>query len=306
MPWFKGNLHTHTIRSDGDSSPDDVVQLYAKSGYDWLAISDHNLGFPEEDAQRLTDKYSILVIPANEVGGTGHVVGLGITGQTDRTEFDISDVYQSLQRGVDWVRDQGGIPVLAHPNWQSKKYASRWDGTTMASIRDCNLFEIYNASPDCNTFAAGGEPGTDDIWDSGLCQGAHFFGVGSDDAHVFRNDSYENPLKFGLPKQGWTFVECEILNQQSILKSLEAGRCIAASSSAHPIRMDIANGKYIVEFKDQYPHFHFTTSFIGPDGILSQCHGNRAEYSLSGVSKWVRARVFCSSGKYLWLQPIWL
>ncbi|SVD09267.1 uncharacterized protein METZ01_LOCUS362121, partial [marine metagenome] len=22
MPWFKGNIHTHTTNSDGDSSPD--------------------------------------------------------------------------------------------------------------------------------------------------------------------------------------------------------------------------------------------------------------------------------------------
>ena len=25
--WFKGNTHTHTTESDGDSSPDDVVEV---------------------------------------------------------------------------------------------------------------------------------------------------------------------------------------------------------------------------------------------------------------------------------------
>ena len=26
LTWFKGNTHTHSLNSDGDSSPDDVVR----------------------------------------------------------------------------------------------------------------------------------------------------------------------------------------------------------------------------------------------------------------------------------------
>ena len=40
--WFKGNLHTHTINSDGDSSPDDVVRWYKEHRYDFLSLTDHN------------------------------------------------------------------------------------------------------------------------------------------------------------------------------------------------------------------------------------------------------------------------
>src|SRR5512134_2263043 len=40
--WFKGNLHTHTLNSDGDSTPDDVVRWYREHGYQFLVLTDHN------------------------------------------------------------------------------------------------------------------------------------------------------------------------------------------------------------------------------------------------------------------------
>lgn len=40
--WWKGNLHTHTLWSDGDDFPEMVVDWYKTRGYDFLALSDHN------------------------------------------------------------------------------------------------------------------------------------------------------------------------------------------------------------------------------------------------------------------------
>ena len=40
--WWKGNLHTHTMWSDGDDFPEMVVDWYKSHGYDFLALSDHN------------------------------------------------------------------------------------------------------------------------------------------------------------------------------------------------------------------------------------------------------------------------
>ena len=39
--WFKGNLHTHTNRSDGRLSPEESVALYREHGYDFMALTDH-------------------------------------------------------------------------------------------------------------------------------------------------------------------------------------------------------------------------------------------------------------------------
>ncbi len=41
--WWKGNLHTHSLWSDGDDYPDMIADWYKERGYHFLAISDHNL-----------------------------------------------------------------------------------------------------------------------------------------------------------------------------------------------------------------------------------------------------------------------
>ncbi len=41
--WYKGNLHTHSLWSDGDDFPEMIADWYVKNGYDFLAMSDHNV-----------------------------------------------------------------------------------------------------------------------------------------------------------------------------------------------------------------------------------------------------------------------
>ena len=41
--WYKGNLHTHSFWSDGDDFPETIAAWYVGEGYDFLAISDHNV-----------------------------------------------------------------------------------------------------------------------------------------------------------------------------------------------------------------------------------------------------------------------
>jgi hypothetical protein len=63
--WWKGNLHTHTLWSDGDDYPEMVVAWYKEHGYHFLGLSDHNT-FLEGDkwvpvtnaaGQRALEKY---------------------------------------------------------------------------------------------------------------------------------------------------------------------------------------------------------------------------------------------------------
>ena len=156
MAWFRGNVHAHTTVSDGRLDPDTVAAWYAERGYDWLAITDHHQGMHADEAERLSETHGLLVIPSVEVGGTGHVVGVGVTGSTDRDLYVMDDVCESLQRGVDWIRNESGVPILAHPNWLSSGCETGWGASTLAKIRDCSLFEVHNGALDCNTFAAGG------------------------------------------------------------------------------------------------------------------------------------------------------
>ena len=41
--WYKGNLHTHSLWSDGNDFPEMIVDWYVQHDYDFLSLSDHNL-----------------------------------------------------------------------------------------------------------------------------------------------------------------------------------------------------------------------------------------------------------------------
>ena len=42
--FWRGNLHTHSTRSDGVLDPDEVARRYQLEGYDFLAMTDHFVG----------------------------------------------------------------------------------------------------------------------------------------------------------------------------------------------------------------------------------------------------------------------
>jgi hypothetical protein len=41
--WFKGNLHTHSLWSDGDEFPEMIVEWYIRHRYNFLALSEHDV-----------------------------------------------------------------------------------------------------------------------------------------------------------------------------------------------------------------------------------------------------------------------
>ena len=64
--WYKGNTHTHSLWSDGNEFPDMIVDWYKKEGYDFLALSDHNV------LSRGEKWMSVKAIEKRrKVGGTG-------------------------------------------------------------------------------------------------------------------------------------------------------------------------------------------------------------------------------------------
>ena len=50
--WWRGNMHTHTLWSDGDDYPEMVAKWYKDNGYHFLVLSDHNVF---QSGQRWTD-----------------------------------------------------------------------------------------------------------------------------------------------------------------------------------------------------------------------------------------------------------
>ncbi len=47
LRWWKGNLHTHSLWSDGDEFPELAIDWYKSHGYHFLAMTDHNI-VPDE------------------------------------------------------------------------------------------------------------------------------------------------------------------------------------------------------------------------------------------------------------------
>jgi len=50
--WWRGNLHTHSLWSDGDQFPEMIFEWYRSHEYDFLALSDHNV---LQDGERWID-----------------------------------------------------------------------------------------------------------------------------------------------------------------------------------------------------------------------------------------------------------
>lgn len=60
--WYKGNLHTHSLWSDGNDFPEMICAWYKSRGYHFLALSDHNIlsvGEKWVDSQRANTKDAI-------------------------------------------------------------------------------------------------------------------------------------------------------------------------------------------------------------------------------------------------------
>jgi predicted metal-dependent phosphoesterase TrpH len=121
LHWYKGNTHTHTLNSDGDSTPDDVVRWYRENRYDFLVLTDHNFITSVEGLNALhgaDEKF--LIMKGEEVtdafqGKSIHINGLNV-GRLVAPQGGKS-VADAIQRDVDAIREAMGVPHINHPNF---------------------------------------------------------------------------------------------------------------------------------------------------------------------------------------------
>ena len=62
--WYKGNIHTHSLWSDGDDFPEMISDWYRQRDYNFLAISDHNT---LQNGQRWMKRSDVLKRGGKEV-----------------------------------------------------------------------------------------------------------------------------------------------------------------------------------------------------------------------------------------------
>jgi hypothetical protein len=294
VPWFRGNLHTHTTNSDGDSPPEDVVAWYRDAGYDFLVITDHDFVTLPSDYASIAGR--MLLIAGEEVtAGSIHVNGLGIKGVVEPRLASSGRASDTLQENIDAVRAAGGVPTVNHPNY-------RWQlqPADLLALRGCGLFEVFNAGPETNNLGRPGNPSQEELWDLVLSTGKLYFGVAVDDAHHFR--SWGRP--YSNPGRAWVGVEADSLDAPAILEAIDAGRLYASTGVAiHAVASSRDELALDIE-----PHWDlaYRTTFIGVDGrVLEVIDGVEPRFRLAGApAGYVRARVDDSDGLSAWVQPM--
>lgn len=290
--WYRGNLHTHTTNSDGDSTPEVVVRWYRDAGYDFLAVTDHDV-LTDPDGLRDAAGPMTLIRGEEVSSGDVHVNGLGIRQQVAATFA--ADVASTIQGNVDSIRAAGGVPSVNHPNF-------RWlvSPADLAALRDVRLFEVHNAGPEVNNL--GGRPGFPSIestWDWLLSTDHRMLGVAVDDAHNFRvwGRQYSNPGR------AWMCVKASAPTPSELLTALEAGDCYATTGVTLG-DVSATGGELVIDIEQEW-ELHYRTAFIGVDGrTLDVQEGLSPRYRLAPDDRYVRARIDSSDGLTAWTQPL--
>ncbi|HSM04165.1 MAG TPA: CehA/McbA family metallohydrolase [Longimicrobiales bacterium] len=297
--WLKGNTHTHTTESDGDSPPEEVALWYREHGYDWLVLSDHNVFTDPAALAHLVDD-TFFLIPGEEVtsgfdGRPVHVNGLDLPGLVEPRRA--ASLVATLQANVDAIREVDGIPHVNHPNFQWAFGAEE-----LAQVEGDRLLEIHNGHPSVHNQGGGGTPGLEEVWDALLTGGKRIYGIAVDDAHHFQGEFAPDRAN---PGRGWVAVRAAERTGRSVVTALEAGHFYASTGVE---LADVVVGPRRLEI-DIAPRgdFRYTTVFIGAGGeILGETIEDPAVYELTRDVGYVRAKVVDSMGYAAWTQPVFV
>ena len=297
--WYKGNTHTHTINSDGDSTPDEVTKWYREHGYQFLVLTDHNVFTPVDALNTLFGvEEQFLVIKGEEItdplnGKPLHINGLDVN--TRVAPQGGTSVVDVLQRDVDAIRAAKGIPHINHPNFG-------WAITRdeLQQVRNYRLLEIYNGHPRVNNLGGGGVPGMEEVWDALLSNGTLVYGIAVDDAHTFK-DPWNTSMP--LPGRGWVVVRAPRLEARAILDALERGEFYASTGVA--LADYQVTARQMTVKVDAASFAKYRVQFIGKGGrVLRESLEPSATYDIRGDEGYVRARVLESNGRMAWCQPV--
>jgi hypothetical protein len=297
--WYKGNTHTHTLNSDGDSSPDEVARWYRSHGYHFLVMTDHNFLTSVDGLNALLGADErFLILPGEEV--TDRIGNLplhlnGLAVESLVLPQGGSTIAEAIQRNVDAIRGARGVPHLNHPNFG-------WAVTAadIITVRNDKLFEIYNGHPQVNQQGGGDAQSLEDMWDAILSSGKLLYGLATDDAHHFKR--LDDPAA-AAPGRGWVMVRAARLGAREILTALEQGE-FYASTGVVLDDVQVSSDRYALTIKVEGAS-RYTTRFIGKNGrLLAKTSANPAEYTMRGDEGYVRAVVLESNGKQAWAQPV--
>jgi hypothetical protein len=209
--WYRGDLHVHTVHSDGSQTQAQVLADAKAAGLDFIGSSEHNTS----SAQLTWGKYvddDFLVIPGEEVTTrAGHWLAAGLPAGT-WIDWRYRPEDDKLQRFTDLVRSKGGLAIAAHPYVPVPSI--RWDfGDDYAQM---DAVEVWNGP--WETFD-----------DSALRQWHKLLVAGTFVPAVGNSDSHNHGQTIGLAQ---TVVRAESLSVEAILAGYRGGHSWIAESSA--------------------------------------------------------------------------
>ncbi len=288
--FWKGNLHTHSTRSDGGKPPQEVCRLYEQGGYDFIALTDHFMeqyNFPITDTRPFRSEVFTTIIGAElhsgaiENGSPWHIVAAGLP-----LDFAPTAPEETGAQLAARAKEAGAFIGIAHPHWYTLTE------NDVGALGPAHAVEVYNGvADDANDRA--------DSWhimDILLDRRQRYFAYAADDAHLKEHHDF---------RRGWVHVKAEELSPDALLTALKAG---AFYASTGPEIYDIEHipGERLVVHCSPAERIFLT----GVGSTSNRAWGNgltHAEFDLSNWdSHYCRVTVRDRDGSRAWSNPIWL
>jgi len=297
-PFYKGNLHTHSTNTDGKMTFEQLIDLYASHGYDFLGLTDHDR---YADDAPTTDK--IVLIPGievsfyyrgeytKEIGEYVHLCCFGRRpGEKDET-YDYTNG-DDLQLGINEVLKKYELVQLNHPNYV-KLFDSEWVKTS-----GFHMMEIYNHK---DYREEGGLYSSDHIARMMFTFHRRFAVTAGDDFHgPYLKTVADNC--FG----GYNMVQSDGKDRDSIVKALREGKFYATNG---PKILDYRFEGDTLKIKtSEVQRIIFGTNFRHAKHVLDpNCNDiTEAEYKLTGKEYYVFVRAVDKYGNTAWAQPVFI
>ncbi len=294
--FYRGNLHTHSTRSDGVISPEEVCRRYAAEGYDFIALTDHFVGlfdYPISDTTLYrTDRFTTILgaelhSGAMENGELWHILAVGLPPDFAPSDSPVLTPVPGQETGAEIAqraRDAGAYVAIAHPEWSNLTTA---DARTITAA---HAVEIYNHG----CAIAADRPHGFYTLDALLTEGRRLNLCATDDAHFYEPDH------FG----GWVMVKASANTPDALLEALKAGHSYASTGpELHDIHWE--DDQVTVESSA------VVTVIVQAQGTAAiAVHGESMTRTAVPLSKfegkpWLRATVIDRAGKRAWSNPHW-
>ena len=220
MPgWYRGDLHCHTMASDGDSWLPDVLHAAVETGLDFLGVTDHNGAIPPERGVLAAEVDWPVLVPGVEVTTyAGHWNAWGGSGRW----YDFREPTEAgMQQAMAAANEAGATVSINHP----KPFGPEW---RFPAANQSHAIEIWNGPwPRLNSVAL-------NVWDDALRSGRRVTAIGGSDMHRLRDEraSLISVAQLGTPTT-WVHVEGE-LTAEAILAAIRRGDCFVSASPAGP------------------------------------------------------------------------